>query len=285
MRRSHHRQQVAEAEPLPFRSLPVRRALPRQNGSDSQPQRILICRVAEEQIGFEVDDVTSIIPYSRDKVLPIPVLAEHRASVFHGCFTDRHGVDFVVLNEQGSLSRSEIMETVQGFRRLSEEQTVTDARKAAPTVKVITFRMGKLYALRLHEVMEVLACPKELIRAPRMPEAVLGVMNLRGTPISVLDPRKLFDLAPAEPEVNPALLVFQHENRRVAIRVDSVESIVPLSTAANEQLPPVLFRDEKPKLNGSFERGAETISRGVRTALIVLSADEIVAKLIAALEG
>jgi chemotaxis signal transduction protein len=110
-------------------------------------------------------------------------------------------------------------------------------------------------------------------------------MNLRGTPISVLDPRKLFDLAPAEPEVNPALLVFQHENRRVAIRVDSVESIVPLSTAANEQLPPVLFRDEKPKLNGSFERGAETISRGVRTALIVLSADEIVAKLIAALEG
>lgn len=253
--------------------------------SVSQPQRIVICRIGEEQIGFEVDDVTSIIPYSREKVLPIPILAEHRAAVFYGCFTDRNGIDFIVLNEQGTLSKSEITETVEGFRRLSAGQASVDARKAAPFVKVITFRMGKLYALKLHEVMEVLNCPAELIHAPNMPGAVLGVMNLRGTPISVLDPRKLFDLQPAEPGASPALLVFQHENRRVAIRVDEVESIVSLSTAANEQLPPILFRDEKPKLHGGFERGAETVSRGVKTALIVLSANEIVAKLIAALEA
>jgi len=253
--------------------------------SASQPQRIVICRIGEEQIGFEVDDVTSIIPYSRDKILPIPILAEHRAAVFYGCFTDRNGTDFIVLNEQGTLSNSEITETVEGFRRLSAAQVSVDARKASPFVKVITFRMGKLYALKLHEVMEVLNCPAELIHAPNMPGAVLGVMNLRGTPISVLDPRKLFDLQPAEPGGSPALLVFQHESRRVAIRVDEVESIVSLPTAANEQLPPVLFRDEKPKLHGGFERGAETMSRGVKTALIVLSANEIVARLIAALES
>jgi len=244
------------------------------------PKHILICRVGTDQVGFEVDEISSIIPYAMDKVIPIPVLEDHRASIFHGCFTDRDGKDFIVLNEEGTLSRAEIAEISVGHKKFNDQEESKETKKAAsPHVSLLTFRIGKLYGLKLLDVLEVLVSPKELSRAPDMPPAVLGVLNLRGTPVSVLDPRQLFDLGSSSKCEGSNILVFQHEARKIAMCVDSVESILSVPTGNEAELPAIFFREDQPRLQETFERGVHVVSNGSKTVVLILSADQIVKRL------
>jgi purine-binding chemotaxis protein CheW len=145
--------------------------------------------------------------------------------------------------------------------------------------------MGKLFALKLLDVVEVLTAPRDLIRTPGMPPAVLGVVNLRGTPISVLDPRKLLDLDPAPSDANPSLLVFHHEGKKVAMRVDSVESIVSIPAGSDMELPDIFFQADQPKLLDSFKRGLHLEHNGVKSVVLMLGADQIVKLLVEALSA
>jgi len=243
------------------------------------PKHILICRVGPDHVGFEVDQISSIIPYAMDKVIPIPVLEDHRASIFHGCFTDRDGKDFIVLNEEGTLSRAEIAEISVGHKKFSDQEEMETTKAAVPHVSLLTFRIGKLYGLKLLDVLEVLVSPKELSRAPDMPPAVLGVLNLRGTPVSVLDPRQLFDLGSSSKCEGSNILVFQHETRKIAMCVDSVESILSVPTGNEAELPSIFFREDQPRLQDTFERGVHVVSNGSKTVVLILSADQIVKRL------
>jgi purine-binding chemotaxis protein CheW len=244
------------------------------------PKHIMVCRLGNDHVGFEVDEISSIIPYATDKVIPIPVLDNYRSSIFHGCFTDRDGKDFIVLNEEGTLSKAEILEISVKHKKFNQQdETIEAAKAAAPQVSLLTFRIGKLYGLKLLDVLEVLVSPKELTRAPDTPPAVLGVLNLRGTPVSVVDPRRLFDLGSSSECAGSNILVFQHEDRKVAMCVDSVESILSVPAGSEAELPAIFFREDQPKLQETFERGIHVMSNGNKTVVLVLSADQIVKRL------
>jgi purine-binding chemotaxis protein CheW len=246
--------------------------------------RILICHIGEHYVGFEVNQISNIIPYAREKVLPIPVLDDFRSAIFHGCFTDRDEQQFIVLNEVRILSDQELVELCHSHN-LARQKEASATKNLTPSarVSVLTFRMGKLYALNLRDVLEVLVSPRDLARAPNMPKAVLGVLNLRGTPVSVIDPRQLFDLGDRGDSIAPKLLVFEHASRKVAMQVDSVESILSLSTGDEDDLPDIFFREERPRLDNTFERGVQIGSKGDREVVIILSANEIVEKLTSSL--
>jgi purine-binding chemotaxis protein CheW len=240
------------------------------------PERIMVCKLGEACVGFEVDRVDSIIPYSTRHVLPIPILDDHRSSIIRGSYTDREGKDVLVLNEQGILAGPEIVEISTGHRKLSKDLQESEAKTLGPQVSLLTFRMGKLYGIKLLDVVEVLTAPKELVRTPAMPPAVLGVLNLRGTPISVIDPRQLLHLEPAHSDQAASILVFLHEGRKIAMRVDSIESIVGVPAGQDLELPEIFFREDRPRLKDTFERGLHLESGGVKYVVLILSAEQIV---------
>jgi purine-binding chemotaxis protein CheW len=253
---------------------------------DAELKRIVVCQLEDTRVAFEVGEVSSIMPFSREKVLPIPVLDEFRPTFVRGCFTHTDGTEHIVLNEQGTLTTPELLDISFGHRQLSNETEVAEAAAALiPRISIITFRMGKLFALKLLDVVEVLTAPRDLIRTPGMPPAVLGVVNLRGTPISVLDPRKLLDLDPAPSDANPSLLVFHHEGKKVAMRVDSVESIVSIPAGSDMELPDIFFQADQPKLLDSFKRGLHLEHNGVKSVVLMLGADQIVKLLVEALSA
>jgi purine-binding chemotaxis protein CheW len=247
------------------------------------PERIIVCKIGETQVGFEVNQVASIVPYSTAKVLPIPILDDYRSTVIKGSYTDHCGDQFLVLNEQGTLSGPEIVELSSGHHQLSNERNEAEAKAIGPQVSLLTFRMGKLYGIKLLDVVEVLSAPKRLVRTPSMPSAVLGVLHLRGTPISVLDPRQLLHLDPARADEAASILVFLHQGRKIAMRVDSIESILSVPTGEEMQLPEIFFRAEQPKLMETFERGVHVETDGVKNVVIVLSANQIVKLLVNAM--
>jgi purine-binding chemotaxis protein CheW len=249
------------------------------------PQRIMVCKVGDNQVGFQVEHVTSIIPFASDRVLPIPILDDHRSNVIRGCFTDQQGTEFLVLNEQGTLSNPEIVDISVGHRQLSNEEHRSEEKAIVPNISILTFRMGKLYGIKLLDVVEVLVAPKVLIRTPATPAAVLGVLNLRGTPISVLDPRQLFDLEPAALDQPASILVFLHNGKKIAMRVDSVEGIVSVPQGSESQLPDIFFQEDQPKLLDTFERGVHLDHEGKKSVVLILKASQIVKLLANAMDN
>jgi purine-binding chemotaxis protein CheW len=251
---------------------------------DAVSKRIIVCQVGESFIGFEVSEVTTIMPFSPERVLPIPVLSEHRSSVIKGCFKREDGTDFIVLNHEATLSNPEIVDISVGHQQIGNERQLSEETSGGPRVSLLTFRLGKLFGIRLLDVTEVLIAPKTLVRTPSMPPAVLGVLNLRGEPVSVIDPRQLLQLDPAPAETVASVLVFRHERRKVAMLVDSIESIVSVPAGPELELPEIFFREEQAKLMDSFERGLHVETDGVKSVLLLLSAEQIVRLLLEALK-
>lgn len=99
-------------------------------------------------------------------------------------------------------------------------------------LRVLRCRSGALdWAVEERAVREV-AAPLPLVRLPGAPAAVLGLGNLRGVLVTVVDAGRLLG-QPAVPRPK-ALVVVEVAGRRVALGVDEVDDLhrVPLDDFA-----------------------------------------------------
>lgn len=101
---------------------------------------------------------------------------------------------------------------------------------------VVVFTLGELrYALPLSAVERVVRAP-EVTPLPKAPEIVLGVINVRGQVIPVVDIRKHLRLPPRELELSDQFIIARTSRRRVALVADSV---VGCHELADRELVPV----------------------------------------------
>lgn len=122
------------------------------------------------------------------------------------------------------------------------ERTKTEARPRAIVFRVGDARLG----LPLQSVREVLLPPIVLSTVPRAPAAVLGIMNLRGRVVAVVDllhalppEESALALPPERPPTPPGndladgrILLLERGRREVGLLVASVEGIADLSGEA-----------------------------------------------------
>ncbi|HEV2175700.1 MAG TPA: chemotaxis protein CheW [Terriglobia bacterium] len=87
---------------------------------------------------------------------------------------------------------------------------------------------GQQYALRLRAVQQIVRMV-EVTPLPKAPEIVLGVVNLQGKIIPVLNVRERFGLRDRETNLRDQLIVAQTAKRSVALVVDSVTSVIERS--------------------------------------------------------
>jgi purine-binding chemotaxis protein CheW len=92
---------------------------------------------------------------------------------------------------------------------------------------------GVTYALRTTDVVEVVRAAA-VVPVPGAPDVVLGLLDLRGAPVAVLDGRRRFGHPPRSIDPTERFVVAQAADRRVALRVDAAESIATLDEAAIE---------------------------------------------------
>ena len=101
--------------------------------------------------------------------------------------------------------------------------------------RLLCFRLDQEdYAAPLLEVKEVLGIP-EITPIPQVPAHFLGIMNLRGQVISVVDLRIKFGLkSTRQPET--CIIIFEYPAFSVGVVVDEVKSV--LSLQPGELCPP-----------------------------------------------
>jgi purine-binding chemotaxis protein CheW len=79
--------------------------------------------------------------------------------------------------------------------------------------------------------------PEELIRVPRAPSFVEGVINLRGTVLPVIDLRLRLGLRQIERNDRQRIMVFLISNVRTGFIVDQVVEVLKIAKAAIEPAP------------------------------------------------
>jgi purine-binding chemotaxis protein CheW len=107
----------------------------------------------------------------------------------------------------------------------------------------LTFRlMNELYGCDILQVREVLKY-REGIRVPKAPDYVLGVINLRGGVVPIVDLRTKFGMTSLENRTDACIIILELDlDDRcsvLGVLVDEVRSVVELSTSEIEPPPKV----------------------------------------------
>jgi len=108
-----------------------------------------------------------------------------------------------------------------------------------PVLQWVTFRLdNETYGINIMQVQEVLRVT-EIAPVPGAPDYVMGIINLRGNVVTVLDTRRRFGLPPRETDDSTRIVVIEADQNVVGILVDSVAEVVELSRSAVESSPNV----------------------------------------------
>ncbi len=114
-----------------------------------------------------------------------------------------------------------------------------DEGGGGPLIQFVTFiLMDEVYGINVMQVQEVLRVT-EIAPVPGAPSYVLGIVNLRGNVVTVIDTRKRFGLASAEVDDASRIIVIESERQVVGILVDAVAEVVELREGEIDAAPNV----------------------------------------------
>ena len=93
--------------------------------------------------------------------------------------------------------------------------------------QLITFILGEeKYGLDILAVRELISYPEGLTQIPGMPDFIVGMFNLRGLVIPVMDLRKKFGMAFEELHEYSVIIIVQVEEKNIGLIVDSVADVI-----------------------------------------------------------
>ena len=108
-----------------------------------------------------------------------------------------------------------------------------------PLLQWVTYRLeGETYGINVMQVQEVLR-HTEIAPVPGAPPYVLGIINLRGNVVTVIDTRHRFGLPGADVTDNTRIVIIEADKHVVGILVDAVAEVVYLRQSEIENAPNV----------------------------------------------
>lgn len=131
------------------------------------------------------------------------------------------------------------------------------ATNRGPTAQYVTFRLAEeTYAINVMQVQEVLRV-SEIAPVPGAPHYVLGIVNLRGNVVTVIDARRRLGLDSREPDDASRVVIIEASNQVVGILVDSVAEVIELAAAEIEPAPNVGNDESSKYIQGVASREGE----------------------------
>lgn len=123
----------------------------------------------------------------------------------------------------------------------------------------VTFNLGnETYGINVMQVQEILRY-SEVAPVPGSPMYVLGIINLRGNVVTVIDTRIRFGLESAEVTDNTRVVIIEIEKQVIGIMVDSASEVVYLK-ASDIDIAPNVGNDESSRfIQGVSNRDGELL--------------------------
>jgi len=122
-----------------------------------------------------------------------------------------------------------------------------------------TFRLGdEIYGIDVMQIREVLR-HTEITPVPGAPEYVLGIINLRGNVVTVIDTRKRFGLAPGEIDDQARIVIVEVEEQVIGMLVDSVADVTYLKQSEIETTPNIGNEETSKFIQGVCNKNNELL--------------------------
>lgn len=141
----------------------------------------------------------------------------------------------------------------------SRNVAAVSASKDDAVLQWVTFRLdNETYGINVMQVQEVLRYT-EIAPVPGAPHYVLGIINLRGNVVTVIDTRSRFGLPSSEVDDSTRIVIIEAEKQVIGILVDSVAEVVYLRRSEIDNAPNVGTEESAKFIQGVSNRGDELL--------------------------
>ncbi|OQX73323.1 MAG: chemotaxis protein CheW [Campylobacteraceae bacterium 4484_4] len=130
----------------------------------------------------------------------------------------------------------------------SQQEQITsplehDKTKDEEIIQLVGFIVGEEeYAIPILNIQEIIK-PIEYTRVPSTPDYVLGVFNLRGNVIPLIDLRKKFHLPPSDQTPDTRYIVMKEGDNIAGFVIDKLTEAIRLKTSQIDPAPETLHND------------------------------------------
>ncbi|EEO05949.1 positive regulator of CheA protein activity (CheW) [Vibrio cholerae TM 11079-80] len=152
-------------------------------------------------------------------------------------------------------------ETTQRGKGMSQanEVKVRKEKSNDEVLQWVTFQLEEeTYGINVMQVREVLRYT-EIAPVPGAPDYVLGIINLRGNVVTVIDTRSRFGLMQGEITDNTRIIVIESERQVIGILVDSVAEVVYLRSSEIDSTPSVGTDESSKFIQGVSNRDGKLL--------------------------
>ena len=107
------------------------------------------------------------------------------------------------------------------------------------SLQIVCFKIGnEEYGIDILQVQEIQKVPK-ILQLPFSPEHILGVVDLRGKVIPIVDLGKKFGML-ANASKSSRIIIVDISGKRIGLSIDSVSNVIKIDTDKIDPPPPVV---------------------------------------------
>ena len=227
---------------LPLVNLRSMFALPHRNLDEKS--RIVVLTMGGVSVGVVVDAVSEVLRVSKSGVDALPAMLAREgnlAEVTSICRLDNGKRLVSIVTARNLFGHSVIKEALSAVSETEQEierESANLDESLDDDEQVVIFRLDKEeFGAPIASVQEIVRVPEQLIRVPKAPSFVEGVINLRGTVLPVIDLRQRLGLQQVERTDRQRIMVFLISDVRTGFIVDQVAEVLRIPKAAIEPAP------------------------------------------------
>ena len=209
-----------------------------------EKSRIVVLTLGGASVGVVVDAVSEVLRVSKSGVDALPAMLArdgNLAEVTSICRLDNGKRLVSIVTARNLFGHSVIKEALSAVNESELDSDREDAKQddnLDDDEQVVIFRLDKEeFGAPIASVQEIVRVPEQLIRVPKAPAFVEGVINLRGTVLPVIDLRLRLGLKQVERTDRQRIMVFLISDVRTGFIVDQVAEVLRIPKAAIEPAP------------------------------------------------
>ncbi|MGB0453023.1 MAG: chemotaxis protein CheW [Bacteriovoracaceae bacterium] len=139
--------------------------------------------------------------------------------------------------------------------KTSKFETDNHEEELGETQRYLQFGLGhENYAIHLLSVKEVIPLP-ETTPLPNSPSHYVGIMNLRGQIISVIDLRSRLKIKSKEEGLEEAVVIVEFDGVGIGVIVDSINSVLNIQSDLVSEVPEVSCQINSKYIQGVYQGG------------------------------
>jgi len=209
-----------------------------------EKSRIVVLTLNGVSVGVVVDAVSEVLRVSKSGVDALPAMLAREgnlAEVTSICRLDNGKRLVSIVTARNLFGHSVVKEALSAVNESKAGSDGEDKKQddnLDDDEQVVIFRLDKEeFGAPIASVQEIVRVPEELVRVPKAPTFVEGVINLRGTVLPVIDLRLRLGLKQVERTDRQRIMVFLIGDVRTGFIVDQVAEVLKIPKSAIEPAP------------------------------------------------